>query len=91
MMDEERGCRECCAERNISRIDGERLNLLPKLVLFEIVGQKLCRVVRCTDDDACGRGKRELESRIPDDAWLWQNDEKQRDSQTVERVCGFPE
>ena len=91
MMDEERCCRECRAERDISRINSERLNLLPKLILLETVGQKLCRVVRRSDDDSGGCGKRKLESWIPDDAWLRQDDEEQRNAQAVERVGGFPE
>ena len=91
MMNEEWRCGKRCTKRHIRGVDGERLNLLPKLVLLEIVGQKLCRVVRRSDDDAGGCGERKLESRIPDDAWFRQDDEEQRDTQAVERVCGFPE
>ena len=91
MMDKERCCRERRTERDICRINRERLNLLPKLVLLETVGQKLCRVVRRSNDDSGGCGKRKLKSRIPDDAWFRQDDEEQRNSQAVERIGGFPE
>ena len=91
MMNEERSCRKRRAERDVSRVNREYLNLLPKLVLLDAVGQKLCRVVRCPDDDSGGRGKRKLESWIPDDAWFRQDDKEQRDSQAVKRIGGFPE
>ena len=91
MMDEERSRGERCAERDVSRVHCERLDLLPKLVLLEAFGQQLCRVVRRSDDDSGGCGERKLKSRIPDDTWFRQDDEEQRDTQAIERIGGFPE